>query len=171
MLALPLLRDPAAPQDGYKHRDGDAPCGWSASFSSLDSAEDFLKHKPILSPTSTHPHSIFLKVFHPRVKSSGHSLPGSTVQLRKLWQSWDETPLPPGLSSPGRSGTQEAHQGSAPFPWPAGRPQNSTSLPSFRHLHHPGEPRKQVALMAHSLLVNNLIAFAGGCGDQWSFMF
>ena len=56
VLALPLLRDPAAPQDGYKHRDGGAPCGWSASFSSLDSAEDFLKHKPVLSPTSTHPH-------------------------------------------------------------------------------------------------------------------
>ena len=97
VLALPLLGDSAAPQDGYKHRDGGAPCSWSACFSPLDRAEDFLKHKPVLPPTLTHLHSIFLKLFHPGVKSSGHSLPGSTVQLRKLWQSWDETPLPPGL--------------------------------------------------------------------------
>ena len=44
VLALPLLGDPAAPQDGYKHREWSAPCGWSASFSPLDRAEDFLKH-------------------------------------------------------------------------------------------------------------------------------
>ena len=91
VLALPL------PGDRYKHRDWGAPYGWSASFSPLDRAEDFLKHKRILSPTSTHPHSIFLKLFHPRVKSSAHSLPSSMLQLLKLWQSWDETPLPPGL--------------------------------------------------------------------------
>ena len=56
VLALPLLGDPAAPQDGYKHREWSAPCSCSACFSPLDRAEDYLKHKPVFSSTSTHPH-------------------------------------------------------------------------------------------------------------------
>ena len=112
VLALPLLGDLAAPQDWYKHRDGGAPYSWSAFFSPRDRAEDFLKHKPIIPPTSTHPHSIFLKLFHPRVKSSAHHSLAPRYSCSNCGQRWDETPLPPGLLSPWTSGTQEAHPGS-----------------------------------------------------------
>ena len=166
VLSLPLLGDPAAPQDGYKHRDWGAPCGWSASFSPLNRAEDFLEHKPILPPTSTHPHSIFLKLFHPSAFTPWlHAAAVQTVGRAGMKCHSHLVCYP--LGGP----ASRRHTRAWPVSMACGEAPELHVSAQFQVSAPPRLTQEAGGLDGPQPFGEQFNCFCGGCGDRWSFMF